>query len=127
MKKIKITELLIYIFCGFYIGFFISALADITDICGSPEAINFWGPKGFLVVATVILIFYYFVSKFVKKDLHFIIIVVIIAVLFEGLVAQPYIKRDNMDFIELWAAMPIVHFLIFYPPRVLIRKLRYKV
>ena len=120
----KFIKLIIYVVTGFYLGYLISALLDITDICGSEQSVSYWGPKGFLTVATLLLVIYYFISYFIKKDLYFIFTVIIIAIIFEGLVAQPYIKGNEMNFFELWMAMPIVHIIIFYIPRLFLKKVK---
>lgn len=121
--RINFKELLVYVFTGFYIGFFISAFVAVSDICGGEGSIKVWGPLGFLIIATVLLMIYYFVSKLIKKDLLFILIIVVFAVAFEGLIAQPLIKRNIMDLLVLLIAMPIVHLAIFYLPRVIVKKI----
>ncbi len=122
MKKYIIKEALAYIFTGFYIAFLISAILDVTDIYGGSIG-DMMGPKLFIGIATLPLIIFYFVSGVIKKDLHFIIFIIVFAVLFEGLIAQPLIKRNGMPILVLLIAMPLVHLAIFYIPRIFIKKI----
>jgi len=123
MKKINFKELLVYVFSGFYIGFLISAVLDVTDICGGGSTVSAWGPRSFIGIATLLLVVFYFISKKIKKDLYFIALIVVFAIIFEGLIAQPLIKGTKVDFLTLVLALSVIHSAIFYFPRVLTRKI----
>ncbi len=120
--KFDWRKLTVYIAIGFFIGFLISAVfAPGGDICGSGESLS--SPLIFISIATCLLIIFFFVSNFIEKDIYFISIIVVFAILFEYFIAQPYIVKSDLSFIEFFVAMPLVHLAIFYVPRVLVREI----
>jgi len=119
----KIKKLLIYIAIGFYIGFLISAVLDTSDICGGENSISLWGPFGFILIATILLIIFFSISEAIEKDRYFIVIIIIFGILFEKLIAQPYIKQNQLSVFAGYIIMPLIHLAIFYIPRILIKKI----
>lgn len=122
MRKFNWRELVAYVTIGFFIGFLISAaFAPGGDICGSGESLS--SPLIFISIATGLLIIFFFVSNVIKKDRYFILIIIAFAILFEYLIAQPYVVKSNLNSVELIIGMPLVHLAIFYVPRVIVRKM----
>ncbi len=118
-----IKKLLIYILIGFYIGFIISAVLDPSDICGGNKSIKIWGPLGFILIATTLLILFFFISESIKKDRYFITLIIVFGILFEKFIAQPYIKQNNLSTFADYIIMPLIHLAIFYIPRILVKKI----
>lgn len=119
----KINKLLVYVLIGFYIGFLISAVLDPSDICGGNNSIKIWGPVGFILIATILLALFFFVSEKIRRDSYFIILIILFGILFEKFIAQPYIKQNELSAFADYIIMPLIHLAIFYIPRILVRKI----
>jgi len=119
----KASKLLMYVLIGFYIGFLISAVLDPSDICGGNDSIRIWGPIGFTLVATGLLVLFFFVSEHIKKDSYFIILIILFGICFEKFIAQPYIKQNELSAFADYIIMPLIHLAIFYIPRILVRRI----
>ena len=99
----------------FYITYWFSVI-DIKDICNDP--------RGFIIAWTLIFTAFYFVNKVIKKDWQFVSIAVAFGLAFEYFIVQLLIRPDrDATMILMWVFLVIVYIVMFYVPRILLRKI----
>ena len=113
-SKYSFLEWFVWICMTYYITYWFSII-DIKDVCNDP--------RGFVIAWTLIFTAFYFINKLIKKDLYFVSLALGAGMAFEYFIIQPLRPDRDPTFILMWVFMAIAYIVMFYVPRVLLRKI----